>query len=126
MKAAIERHPAMVHQNHTPGCLPCHNGTARNPQTNSRRKGTAAPPPEPAPPPPERPPAPRRPPVPPGDTDGHESYEIEGMPSKCVYSHSPLPNSQFLNHNAYSNDSKRDSDFIPDLLNTLSAAWKYR
>jgi len=65
------------------------------------------------------------PPAPPGDNDGTQSYEIEGMPSNCVYLHFPLQNSQFFNHNAYAKDRKRDEDFIPDLLSALSAAWKY-
>ena len=120
VKAAMERHPAMVYKNHTAGCLPCQNGTAKNPQTRWRRKGTAAPPPEPAAPPPGTPPAP------PGDAEGNESYEIEGMPSRCVYMHSPLPNTQFFNHNTFAKESKRDKDYNPDLLSTLSAAWKYR
>jgi len=92
VKAARERHPEMVYRNHMAGCLPCQNGTAKNPQTCWRRKGTAAPPPELAAPPPERPPPPSTPPAPPGDTDAHESYEIEGMPSKSVYLHIPHPN----------------------------------
>jgi hypothetical protein len=66
VKAAIQRHPAMLHHTQTPGCLPCQNGTAKNPQTRWRRKGTGAPPParhrvrtpEPTPPPPGTPPAP--------------------------------------------------------------------
>jgi len=74
----------------------------------------------------ERPSPPRTPPAPPGDAEGNESYEIEGMPSRSVYMHSPLSNTQFFNHNAFAKDSKRDKDFIPDLLSTLSAAWKYR
>jgi len=43
VKAAIERHPAMLHQNHMPGCLLCPNGTGKNPQTRSRCKATGAP-----------------------------------------------------------------------------------
>jgi len=43
-KAAIEWHPAMVYENQTDSCLPCHNGTARNPRTRWRPKGTGAPP----------------------------------------------------------------------------------
>ena len=46
VKAAMERHPAMLWENQTDGCLPCQNGTAQNPQTRWRRKGTGAPPPE--------------------------------------------------------------------------------
>jgi len=120
VKAAMERHPAMVYKNHMAGCLPCQNGTGKNPQTRWRRKGTAAPPLEPAAPPPGTPPAPS------GDAEGNESYEIEGMPSRCVYMHSPLPNTQFFNHNAFAKESKLHKDYNPDLLSTRSAAWKYR
>ena len=88
--------------------------------TSWRRKGTAATPPEPAAPPRGTPIAP------PGVTEGNESYEIAGMPSRCVYMYSPLPKTEFLNHNAFAKESKRDEDCIPDLLSTLSAAWKYR
>jgi len=38
VKAAIARHPAMLPQNHMPGCLCCQNGTAKNPQTRWRCK----------------------------------------------------------------------------------------
>jgi len=92
VKAAIDRHPAMIFNNHTAACFPCQNGTAKNRQTRWRCKGMATPLPEPAEPLPEWPPPPRTPPKPPGDTDWNESYEIEGMPFKCVYLHSPLPN----------------------------------
>jgi len=44
VKTAIERHPAMVRETQMDGCLPCQNGTAKNPQTRWRRKGTGAPP----------------------------------------------------------------------------------
>ena len=40
VKAAIERHPAMLGQNHTTGCHPCPNGTANNPHTQWRCKVT--------------------------------------------------------------------------------------
>ena len=42
VKAAKERHPAMLHQNQTARCLPCQNGTTKHPQTCWRRKGTGA------------------------------------------------------------------------------------
>jgi hypothetical protein len=32
VKAAIKRHLAMFRHNQTSGCLPCQNGTAKNPQ----------------------------------------------------------------------------------------------
>jgi len=120
----MERHPSMVYKNHTAGCLPCHNGTTKNMETRWRRKETAAPPPEPAAPLPGRQSPPGTPRAPPGVTEGNESYQIEGMPSRCVYMHSPHPITQFFNHNAFAKDSKRDKDLIPDLLSTLSAAWK--
>jgi hypothetical protein len=119
VKAAMERNPAMIYKDTTAGCLPCQNGTAKNLLIRWRRKGTTAPPPEPAAPPP------RTPPAPPCDAEGNKCYEIEGMPSRCVYMHSPLSNTQFSNHNAFAKESKCDKDFIPDLLSTLSAAWKY-
>ena len=91
-----------------------------NPVTHRTGNGTAAPPPDLAAPPPGTPPAPQ------GDAEGNDSYETEGMPSRCVYMHSLLPNTQFFNHNAFAKESKRNKDFIPYLLSTLSAAWKYR
>jgi hypothetical protein len=110
---------AMVYKNHTAGCLPGQNGTAKNPVALWRCKGTAASRAELAAP------LPRTPPAPPGDAEGNERDEIEGMTSKCVYMHSPLQNTQFFNHNVFAKESKRDKDFIPDLLSTLSTAWKY-
>jgi hypothetical protein len=119
IKAAMERHPAMVYKNHMAGCLPCENGIVKNILTCSQRKETAAPPPEPVAPPPGTPPAP------PGHSEATDSYVIDGMPSRCVYMHSPLANPQFFNHNAFAKDRKDNKDCVPDLLSTLSAAWKY-
>jgi hypothetical protein len=45
VKAASERHPAMLRQKPTSGCPPCQNGTAKNYLTHSRYKGPDAPPP---------------------------------------------------------------------------------
>jgi len=45
VKAAIERPPAMVHQNHTDRFLLCQNGTAKNPRACLRHKGTGESPP---------------------------------------------------------------------------------
>jgi len=125
VKAAIDRHPAMIHQNQTDSCLPCQNGTAKNPQAPWRCKGTGTPPAEPAAPPPGTPPPPATPPAPPGDTDGNESYRIAGMPSSCVYKQCPHSNTEFFNHNPYAKDYKHDKDCIPGLLSILPAVWKY-
>ena len=81
VKAAIQRHLSMLRRNQTSGCLPCQNGTAKNPQTWWRRKGTGAPPsarlrvqtPEPSPHPPGTPPAP---PAPSGNTSGAQPCDI--------------------------------------------------
>ena len=42
VKAAMERHPAILLENQTDGCVPCQNGTVQNPQTHWRRNGTGA------------------------------------------------------------------------------------
>jgi hypothetical protein len=42
MKAAMERHPAMICQIYTDSCLTCHCGTVWNPQSFWRSKGTCA------------------------------------------------------------------------------------
>jgi len=74
VKAAMERHQAMVRENQMDGCLPCQNGTAKDSQTGWRRKGTGAPPPRPAPP------RPGQPPVPPDDGERTQTSETEGVP----------------------------------------------
>jgi hypothetical protein len=45
-KAVIERHPAMLHQNHVSSCHPCQNGTTKNLKPYWRHTGTSAPPPD--------------------------------------------------------------------------------
>jgi len=107
VKAAIERHPAMVCENQTDGCLPCQNGTAKNPQTRWRCEGTGAPPPQLAPPRPESPPVPY---------DDEVGSETEGVPPEYVYIHTSLPSARFFNVDPYAKDHMRDQDFIPDLL----------
>jgi len=97
----------------------------RTPPTPSTPPLTARPPPHWLPPPHGTPPPPWMPPAPPGESVGTQSYEIQGMPSRWVYIHSPLPNTRFFNHNAYAKDSRHDKDVIPDWLSTLSAAWQY-
>ena len=95
----MERHPAMLRENQTNHCLPCHKGTAQNPQTHWRQKGKGAPSPErlrqltpePTPHPPEMPL------VPPGNNEAAHVSEIEGVPPRYVYIHIPLPSAQFFN-----------------------------
>jgi hypothetical protein len=125
VKDAIESHPAMVYKNQTDGRLPCQNGTAENLVTRWRCKGPGTPPAEPAALLLIGPPRPGTPPAPPGDTDRNEGDEMEGMLSRCVYIHSPHPNTQFFNHNVFAQQSKHDQDCIPDWLSTLSTTRKY-
>ena len=125
VKATMERHPAMVYKNHQAGCLTCQDCTAKSPESRWRRKGTDARLPEPVAPLSGRPSPPGTPPAPPGDAERIESYEIDSMPFSCLYMHSPLPNTQFFNHNAFAKNSKHDNYCIPDLLSTPFAAWRY-
>ena len=115
VKAAIQRHPAMLRHNQTPGCLPCQNGTAKNPQTRWRRKGTGAPPParrrvrtpEPTPPPPGTPHTPT------GNTSGAQLSEIVNLPAGYTYSHTALRCAEFFEDDE---DTEHDTDFDPDML----------
>jgi len=112
VKAAIDRYPAMIIEYLTDCCLPCQNGTAQNPQSCWRRNGTGAPWPEQTPSPPGMPPVT---PAPPSDNEGAEIPEIDVVPPKDVYIHSPLLNAKFFNHEAFAKVHKLDQDFIPDL-----------
>jgi len=115
VKAAIQRHPAMLRQNQTSGCLPCQNGTAKNSQTRWTRKETGAPPParrrvpipEPTPPPPGTPPTPT------GITSGAQPGEIINLPAGYKNSHTALPWAEYFEDDE---DSKHDTDFDPDML----------
>jgi len=118
VKAAIQRHPAMLCQNQTSGCLPCQNGTAKNLQRRWRRKGTGAPPParwtvrtpETTPHPPGTPPAP---PAPNGNTSEVQPSEIVNLPAGYTYSHTGLPCAEFTDDDE---DTQHDTDFDPDML----------
>jgi len=115
VKAAIQRHPAMLCCNQTPGCLPCQNGTAKNPQTLWRRKGTGAPTPawrrvrtpESTPPPPGTPPART------GNTSGAHRSEIVNLPAGYTYSHTALPFTKYFQDDE---DIEHDTNFDPDML----------
>ena len=115
VKAAIQRHRSMLHQNQTSGCLSCQNGTANNPQTRWRRQGTGAPPPalcrvptpEPTPSPPSTLPART------GNTSRVQPPEIVNLPAGYPYSHTALPCAEFF---ADDKDTEDDTDFDPDML----------
>jgi len=117
-EAEMEIHLARRRENPTDGCPHCEPGTAQNPQTGWRRKGTGTPPPErlreqtPEP----MPDSPGIPPVPPGDKEGDHASDIAGVPPRYVYLHTPLPSTQYFNYDAYAKDCKRGKAFNPDLL----------
>jgi hypothetical protein len=118
VKAAIQRHPAMLHQNQTSGCLPCQNSTAMNPQTRWRCNGTGVPPPaqrrvrtpEPTPHPPSMRPGP---PAPTGNTSRAQPSEIVNLPPGYMYSHTALPCAEFFEDDE---NTEHDSNFDPDML----------
>ena len=118
VKAAIQRHPAMLRRNHTPGCLPCPNGTAKYSQTNSRRKGTGAAPPnryrhqtaEPMPPRPKTSPAST------SNSSKAQRLEIVNLPAEYVYSHTSLACAEFFTLNTSTQDCDHDTDFDPAML----------
>jgi len=108
--AAIERHLVKFRENQTDSCLPCQNGTEKNPQTRGRRKGTCAPLPRPVP---------SRlgtPAAQPDDSETTRSSETEGVPPRYVYINTLLPSARFCNLDSYAKDHMRDTDFITDLL----------
>jgi len=110
VKAATERHPAMVGENQMDGCLPRQDCAANNPQTQSRCKGKGAPPPQRAPP------RPRMPHAPPDVSERTESSETEVVPPGYVYIHTPHPSTWCFNLDYYPEDCLHHKSFIPDLL----------
>ena len=118
VKAAIQRHLAMLRQNQTSGCLRWQNGTAKIPQTCWIRKGTGAPPPsrrrvrtpEPSLPPPGTAPAP---PATTSNTSGAQSSGIINLPVGYTYSPTSHPCADFFEDDE---DTEHDTDFDPDML----------
>ena len=114
-KAAIQRHLAMLCQNQTFGCLPCQNGSAKNPQTRCRRKGTNAPPParrgeripEPTAPPPGTLPAST------GNTSGAQPASIINLPAGYTYSHTAVRSAEYFEDDQV---TEHDTDFDTDML----------
>jgi len=111
-KAAIERHPAMLRQNHTSSCLPYQHGTAKHPQICCRCKGTDASPPD------ER--AQLTPhPTPPTlicNNSGAQRSRFVNLPPGYRYSHTALRCAEFFNFDPSAQDSQHDTDFDPDML----------
>jgi len=124
VKAAWERHLAMLRQNHMAGCLACQHGTANNPQTRWRRKATGAPLPdrhrqlttEPTPPLPGTPPVPWIQPAPPTNDAGAQCSEILNLLAGHWYSHTSLPCAECFTPDAFAQDSQHDADLDADML----------
>jgi len=112
VKAAMERHSAMLHQNHTNRCLHCPNAAATNLQTQWTHKWTGAPPPDRH----RQPTLESTPSLPPSDNEGGQRSKINNLPPGYVYSHTPLPSTQFFNLVAYAQDSQPNTDYNPDML----------
>jgi hypothetical protein len=121
-KAAIARHLAMLRQNQMPGCLPCENATAKNPQTRWRHKGTGAPPPNrrrqqnPEPTPETTPPLPGTPLASTSNISGDQRLENINLPAGYTYSHTSLPCAESFTLDASAQESEHDTDFDPDML----------
>jgi len=118
VKAAMERHQAMLWVNQTDGGLPCQNRTAWNPQTRWRCKGMGARAPErlSQPTPQLTPQVPDTPLDPPGNVEAAQLSENEGMPPRYVYLHTALPSAQCFTHDADAKDCKPDKECDPALL----------
>jgi len=110
VKAEIGRYLAMVPENQMDVWISWKNGTALNQQTFWWCKGMGEPLPDPAPP------LPWMPPAPPGDNEGAQCSEIEGVPPRYVYLQTSLSSAEFFYFDADANDCKWNKDHIPDLL----------
>jgi hypothetical protein len=115
LKIVIQRHPAMLRQNHTSGCLPCQNGTTKNPQSCWRLRGTGAPPPdqcrEPTPEP--TPLLPGMPPAPTGNTSRAQCSQIVNLQVGYSDSHRAVPCGEFYDDDK---NTRYDTNFDPDML----------
>jgi hypothetical protein len=121
VKAAMDIRPAIFRQNHTAGCLPCHNGTRMNRETRWRHKGTGVPPPNqhrPTPDPTPDPMSPQHctPQASTSNTCGVQPLEIINLLAGYPYSHTSLPCVQSFALNASAQDSQDDTDFDTNLL----------
>jgi hypothetical protein len=115
VKAAIQRHPAMLCYKQKYGCLPCQNGTAKNLQTCWRPKGSGAPPParRRVRTPELTPPQPGMPPAPTSNTSGAQPSEIVNLPAGYTSSYTALPCADLFEDDE---DTEHDTDFAQEML----------
>jgi len=118
VKVAMERHLAMLRQNHTAGWLPCQHHNSKNLQTGWRRKGTDAPAPDwrRYQTPELMPPLPETPPTPTADNSRAQCFQIVNLPARYAYSQKSHPCFEFFTLYASVHDSQQDTDFDPDML----------
>jgi len=114
VKAALERHPAMLRQNQTARCVRCPNGTAKNLQTQCRCNGIDAPPPD------KRrqatPPLPEMPLTRTGNRSEAQCAQIVNLLARYAYSHPALPCAEVSTGYSSAQASQHDTDFDPDIL----------
>jgi len=130
VKAAIVRHPAILRQNQTDGCLLCPNCNAKNPQTPWRWTGTGASPlqgcrqttTELMPSLPETPPLPGTPPAPPSNNAEAQRSQIVNVKAGYAYLHTALCCAESFTLDASAQDSQNDTDFDPAMLNDEGTA----
>jgi hypothetical protein len=105
----------MIHHNRPSGCLPCYNGTVKNPQTIWKCIGIGAPTPSPRREwTPEPTPSPLgMPPAPTGNTSGAQTSEVVSWPARYVYLHTAFPGAEFFQDDE---DTEHDTDFDPDMM----------
>jgi len=118
LKAAIQRHPPMLSQNHMSGCLPSSNATTKISQTQWRCNGTDTPRPdrqgvhtaEPTPPQP-------------GErcsstsvTSGPPRPQIVNLQARYMHLHKAGPFEEFFDRDAVTQDSQHDTDFDPHMI----------
>jgi hypothetical protein len=56
------------------------------------------------------------PPAPVSENEVGKVFQIKVVPPEYVYIHTVLPNSEVFNVDVYGKDTKRNTDYIPDLL----------
>jgi hypothetical protein len=112
VKTAIERHTAMLRQNHTFKYLPCYIGPTKNPHTSGRCNSTGAPPPKRR----RQPTAEPAPPTIAGNNCRRQRSQIVNLPAGYLYFYTALTCAEYFNVPASAQDNQHDKDFDPDTL----------
>jgi len=127
VRAAIERHSALVCEHKTNGCLHCQYGIAKNPQTYWRCQGWHSPLPDwhrwlaPE----LMPLLPGTPPAPPCDNEGTQTFQMDGVPLGYVHIYTLVSKFELFNRDVYGKNSKGSEEFIPELLTDEETTSEY-